>query len=608
MILVGVIFIFSWGSGTSTAANSTIYVSTHGNDSWNGLSPVYTNGTNGPKATIKNGIASSKTNGKLYISNGVYSEYNLQLTRNITIIGQTQKSTIIDAGKLGQIFNNTATAELQTMTLRNGYYGAGGAISNWGNLTLLNCTVLNNTATSNGGAIESRGTSGGSIGTGSGDSDSKLTVLNSTFINNTANQTKGGGGAIDFEYGYLYINNSTFISNYATDAGALNVASATLKVSNSKFLNNTATLGNAGAIKTLISAADINGNIFNGNSASNGLGGAIYDWYGTNITVHYNWLQGDTATSGPEIYSDYGNINATLNWWGSNTMDTSWVVNAIYDPWIVVKANATPDTIVNYGTSIINTNLRYDSNDKYIYGPDYNLPDIPAILYKNMAKVADTTIQNGSTGITLTFGAFTSGSAKILVMIGNEQVSLPVFLKDTIPTITVNNKGGVYNTSQLISFNLNEPATIYYTTDGSTPTYNSMRYYAPFKISTSTVLKYFAIDLTGNPSITQTQKYTIDTKAPTVVKVDPANNAKKISKTKPITLTFSETVKLVNNQILLKNSTGKVISTTKILNGKILTINHSALANGTYTIVIPKGSLIDLAGNKIQAYNFKFTV
>ncbi|UTB33156.1 MAG: hypothetical protein NKF70_02465 [Methanobacterium sp. ERen5] len=126
IILVGVIFILSWGSGTSSAANNTIYVSTHGNDSWNGLFTVHTNGTNGPKATINNGITSSKTNGKLYVSNGVYFEYNLQITRNITIIGQSQTSTIIDAGKLGQIFNNTASAALQTLTLRNGYYGSGG--------------------------------------------------------------------------------------------------------------------------------------------------------------------------------------------------------------------------------------------------------------------------------------------------------------------------------------------------------------------------------------------------------------------------------------------------------------------------------------------------
>ncbi len=604
-ILVGAIFILSWGSGTSSAANSTIYVSTHGNDSWNGLYAVHTNGTNGPKATIKNGIISSKTNGKLYVSNGVYSEYNLQITRNITIIGQSQTSTIIDAGKLGQIFNNTASTTLQTLTLRNGYYLSGGAISNWGNLTLLNCTLANNTASANGGAIESRN-SGFSIG-GSDPSNVQLIVINSTFINNAASQSKGEGGAIIFEYGILNINNSTFISNSATDSGAVLGSNANIKLVNTKFINNTA-VNDGGAIRILLSTADINGCTFNGNTATNGVGGAVCGILATNITIHYNWLYGDNANTGAEIYSDNGNMNATLNWWGSNSDRGAWIYNALYDPWIIVKANATPNTVVNYGTSTINTNLWYDSNDKYIYGSDYNLPYIPAQFYRNSVKTTEFTIHNGSANTILNFAALTSGVARITDMVGEEQVTVSILLKDTIPTVTVNKKGGLYNTSQLINFVLSEPATIYYTTDGSTPTFNSSRYYAPFKISTNTVLKFFAIDLSGNPSAIYTEKYVIDTQSPTIVKIDPLNNAKKVSKTKPITLTFNEAVKITSNQIVLKNSSGKVISTTKVLNGKLLTINHSALANGTYTLTIPMGSVTDTAGNKIKSYSFKFTV
>lgn len=565
---------------------------------------MYTNGTNGPKATIKGGITSSKSNGKLYISNGVYSEYNLMITRNITIIGQSQKNTIIDAGKSGQIFGNTATAELQTMTLRNGYFTQGGAISNWGNLTLLNCTLLNNIATTNGGAIGSRDVS--ITGTGSLDSDAYLKVINSTFTNNTASQSKGAGGAIDLEYGTLYLLNSSFTSNYATDAGAVHIANGLIRAANTKFINNTAT-NDGGALRILLSTANISGCTFNGNTAS-GFGGAICGAMAQNITANYNWLHDDAAATGTEIYSDNGAVNATLNWWSSNEVNSSLAVNAVYDPWIVLKANATPDTVVNYGTSTIKTNLWYDSNDNYIYGPDYNLPDVPVTIYKDMSRVADSIIHNGSSNTVLNFGAFNSGTTKIAVMSGYEQITLIILLKNTAPTVTINKHGGTYNTAQLISFNLNEPATIYYTTDGSTPTYNSQRYYAPFKLSSSAVLKFFAIDLTGQPSTTYTENFVIDTTAPTVVKVDPANNAKKVSKTKPITLTFSEAIKLVNNQIVLKNSSGKVISTTKVLNGKILTINHSALANGTYTIVIPKGSVTDLVGNKIQAYSFKFTV
>lgn len=526
------------------------------------------------------------------------------IKRNITIIGQSQKNTIIDAGKFGQIFGNTATAEIQTMTLRNGYYVQGGAISNWGNLTLLNCTFLNNIATTNGGAIESRDVS--IAGIGSLDSDAYLKVINSTFTNNTASQSKGAGGAIDFEYGTLYLLNSSFTSNYATDAGAVHVANGLIRAANTKFINNTAT-NDGGVLRLLLSTANISGCTFNGNTA-NGFGGAICGAMAQNIIANYNWLQDDAAATGIEIYSDNGAVNATLNWWGSNTVNSLWAINAVYDPWIVLNANATPNTIVNYGTTTIKTNLWYDSNNNYVYGPDYKLPDIPLILYRDNARAADTIIHNGLASTILNYGAFNSGTSLINNRVGYENFQIIVHLKNTAPTVTINKHGGTYNTSQLISFNLNEPATIYYTTNGSTPTYNSQRYYAPFKLSSSAVLKFFAIDLSGQPSVIYTEKFVIDTKAPTVVKVDPANNAKKVSKTKPITLTFSEAIKLVNNQIVLKNSSGKVISTTKVLNGKILTIIHSALANGTYTIVIPKGSVTDLVGNKIQAYSFKFTV
>ncbi|UTB33155.1 MAG: chitobiase/beta-hexosaminidase C-terminal domain-containing protein [Methanobacterium sp. ERen5] len=478
-------------------------------------------------------------------------------------------------------------------------------ISNWGNLTLLNCTLVNNTASANGGAVDSR--SGGfSIG-GSGASNVQLNVINSTFITNTANQIKGEGGAINFESGTFNINNSTFISNSASDSGAVLGSSATLNFVNSKFINNTA-VTDGGAIRVLSSTANINGCTFNGNTASNGVGGAVCGNLATNITLHYNWLQRDSADSGAEIYSDNGNMNATLNWWGSNNDRGAWIFNALYDPWIIVKANATPNSVINYGTSTINTNLWYDSNDKYIYGPDYNLPDVPAQFYRNMLILTESTIHNGSASTTLNFGAFISGVAKIVDVVGEEQTTVSILLKDTIPTVTVNKKGGLYNTSQIINFNLSEPATIYYTTDGSTPTFNSPKYYAPFKISSSTILKFFAIDLSGNPSAIFTEKFVIDTKAPTIVKVDPLNNAKKVSKTKPIALTFSEAVNIISSQIVLKNSSGKVINTTKILNGKLLTINHSALANGSYTLVIPRGCATDTAGNKIQAYSFKFTV
>ncbi len=56
-----------------------------------------------------------------------------------------------------------------------------------------------------------------------------------------------------------------------------------------------------------------------------------------------------------------------------------------------------------------------------------------------------------------------------------------------------------------------EPATIYYTTDGNDPTTSSTQYTIPIVINANTVLKFFAVDTAGNPSSVYTLNYSIDT-------------------------------------------------------------------------------------------------
>jgi hypothetical protein len=53
-----------------------------------------------------------------------------------------------------------------------------------------------------------------------------------------------------------------------------------------------------------------------------------------------------------------------------------------------------------------------------------------------------------------------------------------------------------------------ETATIYYTTNGSTPTTSSSVYSSPISISATTTLKYYAVDPSSNASAVATQTYT----------------------------------------------------------------------------------------------------
>ena len=104
----------------------------------------------------------------------------------------------------------------------------GGAILNYGKLTLTNSLFEQNNATW-GGAINTNG---------------ETTITNATFTNNTA---KFDGGAISNYRSTLTITNATFTNNTATrDGGAIyNSATATLDVSQTNFIKNKDSAKNA---------------------------------------------------------------------------------------------------------------------------------------------------------------------------------------------------------------------------------------------------------------------------------------------------------------------------------------------------------------------------
>ncbi len=85
------------------------------------------------------------------------------------------------------------------------------------------------------------------------------------------------------------------------------------------------------------------------------------------------------------------------------------------------------------------------------------------------------------------------------------------------PDVTVTPAAGSYNTAQTVSFSVyGEPASVYYTLDGSEPTAQSAKYYGPFKLTGNTTVKYFAIDAAGDSSAVESVSYVIDYTAPEV--------------------------------------------------------------------------------------------
>src|SRR5205085_9059922 len=97
--------------------------------------------------------------------------------------------------------------------------------------------------------------------------------------------------------------------------------------------------------------------------------------------------------------------------------------------------------------------------------------------------------------------------------------------------VTASPLGGLFNTAQAVSLTASDPAaTIFVTTDGTTPTTASPKYKGtPINIAATTTLQYMAVDAQGTQSPVGTQVYTIDTVPPvislTAKPTTPTNNA-----------------------------------------------------------------------------------
>jgi len=415
LFLLGIGIIFSLGINVTAAANSSsIYVSTHGNDSWDGLNSTYTSGTNGPKATIKNATGTVTSNGTVYIASGTYNESNIQIATNMNIVGESQKNTIINGPqKFGNPIFTIASGVNVTiinLTLNDGniLLNNGGAIDNSGNLTVNSSTFTNNKELmGNGGAIcnENGGT---------------LTVDNSTFNNNSG--SPGPGGAID-NSGTLIVENSIFTNNSADSYGGA--------------INNE----NGGTLT-------VNTSTFTGNNAISA-GGAICN-SGT-ATVNFNRIVGNTVHSDSAIYNSAGKIDARYNWWGSNTSPSDEISGSgvTYNPWIVLTVIETP----NGSNSTVTADLLHDSNGMYHDPVNGHVPDGIIVNFSstNGSVNPTSTVTTNDTANT-TFTGHSSGVSQVSTTVDYQ-------------TITIN-KSGAYLYLQITSTNKNpkvgEPFTLTY--------------------------------------------------------------------------------------------------------------------------------------------------
>ena len=200
LILSLFILTSSYSQAAPATGNRTWYVATWGNDS---------NDCRSWKTacrTINEARYRSNTGDVIRIGPGTFKE-SVNIFSSVTLIGSGPNRTVVDGKGEDSVFTiySGASVHLSHMTIRNGLatdIGRGGAITNWGSLTVDYVVIANN-----------RGAGGQMVGGLA--SSGPVTITNSAILNNSA---PGGYGGLTAE-DTLYMENVTVAGNKALQNG-----------------------------------------------------------------------------------------------------------------------------------------------------------------------------------------------------------------------------------------------------------------------------------------------------------------------------------------------------------------------------------------------------
>ncbi len=146
---------------------------------------------------------------------------------------------------------------------------------------------------------------------------------------------------------------------------------------------------------------------------------------------------------------------------------------------------------------------------------------------------AAVALDNGSTTISIPAGALAVGPATLLAQYtpffsgttgyASASASAPVTVTGVMPTPTFLPVAGTYTSVQTVAIlDANSAATLYYTTDGSSPTASSTPYTNPITVGSSETLNAIAIASGYSNSAVSSSAYTINL-PPTITSLSPAS-------------------------------------------------------------------------------------
>lgn len=257
----------------------------------NGTLTIYGTGAN--RLTISGGGAS-----RIFATgaNVVAAVHHMKLTGG-------NGAGAINTGRGGAIYNVGGTLTLTNLIITGNSANVGGATNNAAssgpavnaNMTVINCFISNNTATSSGAAMQNFSTS-------------TMSIINSTVWNNSSSTT-GIGGAI-MANGTVSITNSTVSHNSvpAGTGGGVYFNGSALTMTNVTIANNSSGIGGGGLHRTgTTNPLNVRNTIIAYNTGA----GATPDAAGL-VMSQGNNIVGNIGTSTGWIMSDLTNQNPLL--------------------------------------------------------------------------------------------------------------------------------------------------------------------------------------------------------------------------------------------------------------------------------------------------------
>ncbi len=133
-----------------------------------------------------------------------------------------------------------------------------------------------------------------------------------------------------------------------------------------------------------------------------------------------------------------GTVTAENNWWGCNAGPGSAGCDAVtgtadFNPWMTLRASATPNTISAFGSSMVNTNMTLNSDNA---SPTGTLPNMP-VSYSATNGTMTPTSGTVTAGMdSSTFNSTNSNNAVATVTVDNQPVNVPITVIAPSPTPT----------------------------------------------------------------------------------------------------------------------------------------------------------------------------